>query len=94
MPLRRTAESIPFHSSIKVNSMKAIAKLTLCEFEREDFDPAIALCARLGYRDSYAYATSSDLPGLYCLPLRASQRGTVICKSAEFGLIAIQTFED
>ena len=34
------------------------------------------------------------VPGLYCLPLRASQRGTVICKSAEFGLIAVQTFED
>lgn len=74
--------------------MKPIAALTVLEFEPADFEPAKKICARLGYRDSFAYATSSDLPGLYCLPLRASQRQTVICKSAEFGLIAIQTFED
>lgn len=75
-------------------TLKALAKLTLCEFEPVDFDAAEKLCARLGYRDSFAYATSSALPGLYCLPLRATQHQTVICKSAEFGLIAIQTFED
>ncbi len=75
-------------------TLEVLAKLTLCEFEPADFEPAQKLCARLGYRDSFAYASSSDLPGLYCLPLRATQRGTVICKSAEFGLIAIQTFED
>lgn len=68
--------------------------LTLVEFSRDDFEPAISLCAKLGYRDSFAYATSSALPGLYCLPLRPSQNTTVICKSLEFGLIAIQTFED
>ena len=77
-----------------MSTFKVIGKLTLCEFEPADFDVAKNLCARLGYRDSFAYATSSDLPGLYCLPLRATQRQTVICKSAEFGLIAIQTFED
>lgn len=74
--------------------MNPLATLTLLEFEPADFEPAKKLCARLGYRDSFAYATSSDLPGLYCLPLRTSQRQTVICKSAEFGLIAIQSFED
>lgn len=74
--------------------MKPLAALTLLEFEPADFEPAKKLCARLGYRDSLAYATSSDLPGLYCLPLNKFQRQTVICKSAEFGLIAIQTFED
>ena len=74
--------------------MKPLVTLTLLEFEPADFKPAEKLCARLGYRDSFAYATSSALPGLYCLPLRATQHQTVICKSAEFGLIAIQTFED
>ena len=68
--------------------------LTLLEFAPDDHATAQALCARLGYGTSYAYTTSSDIPGLYCLPLRASQRGAVICKSAEFGLIAVQTFED
>jgi hypothetical protein len=68
--------------------------LTLLEFEPEDHEKAQALCKRLGYGTSYAYATSSDLPGLYCLPLRASQNTAVICKSLEFGLVAIQTFED
>ena len=68
--------------------------LTLLEFKPDDFEPAWALCAKLGYRDNYAYATSSDLPGLYCLPLRPTQNTTVICKSAEFGLIAIQTFDN
>lgn len=68
--------------------------LTMLEFDRSDFDPAIALCKKLGYRDSYAYATSSDIPGLYCIPLHAKQNTTVIVKTAEFGLVAIQTFED
>jgi hypothetical protein len=68
--------------------------LTMLEFAPEDHAPAIALCARLGYGTSYAYTSSSDIPGLYCLPLRASQRQTVIVKTAEFGLIAVQTFED
>jgi hypothetical protein len=77
-----------------MSTLKALAKLTLCEFEPADFEPAQRLCAQLGYRDSFAYATSSDLPGLYCLPPHSTQRGAVICKSAEFGLIAIQTFED
>lgn len=70
-----------------------LAHLTLLEFSPDDFDAAHKMCKRLGYGTNYAYATSSDLPGLYCLPLRASQNGTVICKSAEFGLVAIQTFE-
>lgn len=69
-------------------------KLTFQEFDRGDFDPAIAWCKRLGYGDSYAYATSSALPGLYCLPRHARQSQTVICKTAEFGLVAIQTLED
>ena len=69
-----------------------VKTLSLVEFSEDDFEQAIALCAKLGYRDSYAYATSSDLPGLYCLPLRQGQNGAVICKSLEFGLIAVQTF--
>jgi hypothetical protein len=71
-----------------------MSTLTLLDFAPEDFDPAHALCAKLGYGTSYAYTTSSDIPGLYCLPLRPTQNTTVICKTAEFGLIALQTFED
>lgn len=71
-----------------------IGKLTFLEFAREDFEPAHQWCARMGYRDSYAYATSSALPGLYCIPLRASQKTTVICKTAEFGLVSIQTLTE
>jgi hypothetical protein len=71
-----------------------LARLTFIEFDREDFEPAQELCKKLGYRDSYAYTTSSSIPGLYCIPLRANQNTTVICKTMEFGLVAIQTFED
>tara|TARA_R110000868_G_C10591080_1_gene739582 strand:+ start:142 stop:357 length:216 start_codon:yes stop_codon:yes gene_type:complete len=71
-----------------------MSALTLLEFSPDDFAPAHALCAKLGYGTSYAYTTSSEIPGLYCLPLRANQNTTVICKTAEFGLIAVQTFED
>lgn len=76
------------------NTKTPIGKLTFLEFDREDFEPAQALCSKLGYRDSYAYASTSAIPGLYCLPLRPSQNITVICKTLEFGLVAIQTFED
>lgn len=68
--------------------------LTLQDFAPEDFDTAAAWARRLGYADSTAYATSSALPGLYCLPYSGTagpQRQTVICKSAELGLIAVQT---
>ena len=69
--------------------------LTLLEFTtEEDHKEAQKLCRALGYRDSWAYTTSSDIPGLYCLPLNAHQSGRVICKTAEFGMVAIQTFED
>jgi hypothetical protein len=74
--------------------MAPIGKLTFLEFDRSDFEPAWAWCKKLGYRDSHAYATSSAIPGLYCLPLNAHQKTTVICKTAEHGLVAIQTLED
>jgi hypothetical protein len=74
--------------------MQPLATLTLQDFAPEDFEAAKTLCRKLGYGESYVYATSSDLPGLYLLPLRPTQPGRVICKSAEFGLIAIQIFED
>ena len=69
--------------------------LTLLEFTTDaDFDKAKKLCARLGFGESWAYCTSSDIPGLYCLPLRPTQAGQVIVKTAEFGMVAIQTFEE
>lgn len=70
--------------------LQPLAKLTLCEFTPDDFEPAQKWCARLGYRDSYAYATSSSVPGLYCLPLRPTQKQTIIVRTAEFGLVAVQ----
>ena len=74
--------------------MKVIGNLTLLEFEPADFKPAQALCAQMGYGESFAYCTSSDLPGLYCLPLRQHQKQSVICKTAEFGFIIVQTPEE
>lgn len=71
-----------------------IARLTFIEFAPDDHEKAQALCRKLGYGTSYAYATSSSVPGLYCLPLHARQNTTVICKTVEHGLVAIQTFED
>lgn len=74
--------------------MRKLASVTILEFDQSDFEPAQSLCARLGYGQSFAYGTSSAIPGLYCLPLRPSQPTVVICKTAEFGLIAIQTFDN
>ena len=75
--------------------MQATKTLTLLEFDSdEDHARAQTLCRRLGYGSRHAYATSSDLPGLYCLPLRPTQPGLVICKSAEFGMVSVQTFEN
>ena len=72
----------------------ALASLTILEFSESDHAEAQRLCKKLGYGNSYAYATSSYLPGLYCLPLHPRQNTTVIIKTAEFGLMAIQTFEE
>lgn len=72
-----------------------MAILTLLEFSTDaDFKTAKKLCARLGFHDSWAYCTSSAIPGLYCVPLRPTQAGQVIVKTAEFGMVAIQTFEE
>ena len=69
--------------------------LTMLEFSTdEDYANAKKLCARLGFGDSWAYCTSSDIPGLYCLPLCPTQAGKVIVKTAEFGMVVIQTFEE
>jgi len=74
--------------------MPAIGTLTFLDFSESDFEPAQEWCARLGYGNSYAYCTGSDIPGLYCLPRSADQKTTVICKTAEYGLISIQTLEE
>ena len=69
--------------------------LTLVEFSTPaDHAKAQALCRKLGFADSHAYCTSSDIPGLYCLPLHAGQSGVVIVKTSDFGFVALQTFED
>ena len=69
--------------------------LTMIEFSTdEDFEIAQKWCARMGYRDSYAYATSSALPGMYCVPIHKYQKTKVIVKTIELGFCVIETLED
>ena len=52
--------------------------LTMLEFTTDaDFDEAKVICRAQGYGDSTAYCSTSDVPGLYCLPTRkgASAKG-------------------
>ena len=70
-----------------------INKLTILEFSSDaDFDKAKKLCSKLGFRDSWAY-TSSSVPGMYCIPLRASQNQKIIVKTEELGFIVIDDID-
>lgn len=69
--------------------------LTMVEFSTpSDFEEAKRIAAANGYGDSFAYLTSSDLPGLYCLPSRPGQPEKVVCKTEQFGFVIIQVIED
>ncbi len=60
----------------------------------EDFAKAKRIASAQGYRDSTAYITSSDLKGMYCIPIRRGQPEKTICKTKEFGFIVVQVIED
>jgi len=70
--------------------------LTIVEFDSDsDFEKAQAICRKQGYGESWAYITSSDpLNGLYLVPLRPGQPSKVVCKTLEFGMVVIETFDE
>lgn len=71
--------------------MKALAQLEMNEAQLER---ARTLAARLGFGDSTAYASTSALIGLYCLPTRPDQHAACIVYTAELGLLVIADLED
>ena len=72
-----------------------MSQITMLEFSAEaDFEAAKRICRAQGYGDSFAYTTSSAIPGLYLCPLRASQPEKVIVKTRELGFVVLQVIED
>lgn len=72
-----------------------MSQITMLEFSAEsDFEAAARICRAQGYGDSFAYTTSSTIPGLYLCPMRASQPEKVIVKTREFGFVVLQIIED
>src|ERR1700745_4275734 len=68
--------------------------LTMLEFSTdEDFRKARAISRQQGYEDSCAYTSSSDIPGMYLVPLRPSQRDKVVVKTEEFGFVVIDVID-
>ena len=64
--------------------------MKIVEFKDGDFDIAKRLARSLGYGESCAYTSSSSIPGMYCLPLRAGQPGKVIVKTDEAEFVILQ----
>jgi hypothetical protein len=68
---------------------------TLLEFTTDaDHKEARRICAREGYRDSWAYTTSSSIPGLFCLPIRNGQKQGIVVKTKEHGLMFIRDYSE
>lgn len=69
--------------------------LTMLEFDEPDFDKAKAIAKREGYRDNYAYSTTSALNGLHLLPFseRPNAPSKCIIKTLEFGLCIVEPLE-
>ena len=73
----------------------AIGHLTLLgNWSDADFSKAHKVCAKQGYRDSFAYVTSDALPGLKCIPIRPNQPPGFIVKTVELGLLFILDCEE
>jgi hypothetical protein len=80
---------------------KLAPPITALEFEPQDFEKAERLAAALGYEQT-AYTSSSALWGLFCLNenpatwrgAEQALRGGCIIKTAQFGLMFVQTTED
>ena len=64
--------------------------MKLVEFKDSDHAVAEGIARKLGYGESFAYTSSSCIPGLYCLPLRASQPEKVIVKTDEAMFVVLQ----
>ena len=73
-------------------------QLTQREFTDKDFEGAKKLADILGYGESTAYTSTSDLIGLHCMPDQqqygSGLMGGSIIATEEFGLMFVQTVED
>lgn len=86
--------SVVFTDITAWHETPAQKRLTCSEdWTQDDFLTARRIAREQGYEDSCAFLTSSDLPGMYLLPLRASQQPRVIVKTPEFGMIIMETVE-
>ena len=80
-------------------------QLTCLEFTEADHKTAEAIANKLGYADNFAYTSTSQFPGLFCLahspndpdrvknPKLATKSGAII-KTAELGFLFVQTPEE
>ena len=72
-----------------------LGQLTLSgDWSDAEFSQAQRVCAKQGYRDSFAYITSDALPGLKCIPVRPNQPPGFIVKTVELGFLFILDCED
>jgi hypothetical protein len=71
----------------------ATPTLTQVEFTPDDHDVAERIARRLGYTQ-YAYTSTSQLWGLFCLRDRPSQRAGCIIRTRELGFLFVQDVED
>jgi hypothetical protein len=70
-----------------------MAQLTIIELNDAGIANAERVAKRLGYTQT-AYDTTSDLPGLHCLPNSESHKAGTIIRTAEFGFMFVQDLED
>lgn len=68
--------------------------LSILPMSADDIKTARGIAVLLGYADSTAYTSTSDIAGLYCLPIAKGQPEKVVVKTAEHGFIALQFFVD
>ena len=73
-------------------------QLTQLEFIGEDFIKAEKIADKLGFKGNYAYTSTSDLIGLFCLvdgeQYRQGKTKGCIIKTKEFGFMFVQDLED
>lgn len=78
-------------------------QLTCLEFTETDHKTAEAIANKLGYADNFAYTSTSQFPGLFCLahnPAYAHKFGKLayksgaIIKTVELGFLFVQTPEE
>ena len=78
--------------------MKETKLLTQLEFKDSDFETSERIADYLGFKGNHAYASTSDLIGLFCMvdaeQYARGKRGGCIIKTKEFGFMFVQIMED